>query len=1480
MSSFKFLNYINVNNINTSHTQSPQSTSQSQGRKKDSLWNVGSGGEWKDHYFSPYVDLAGWTQSGTAGVPDISEVYMNGSGSKYWNFAFIDYEIGTKTWCWGGFHQYTHGTGDGHEAQIESEMREIRAKGGDVTVSFGGNTQATLQAIAPWMTSSEDELVTMYEEIINGYGLTRIDIDTETNNEVLSNNITNAKALKRVQDDTGVEVTLTLPTLNSGLDGTGYSILNAYLDAGVDLSFVNIMAMLLGGDEGQQSISAAEGFKKQLQQVYASHGITLTDEQAYEKIGTTNSIGHEGNFFFTLPNATDVTNYSIDKDIGEVSYWVAGRDSGDAAGSTENNWAYSQIYRGFKDHDDSGGTDTTPPTTPSGIVKDGDSTEDSISVKWTPSTDDGSGVKDYTLDIKDTATGGSTYSETFTSISPNYKFENLQASTSYDIKILASDNAGNSSSYSSTVSFSTAAKPNLPPLEISSLTQKTGTEATDSLTLEWPETSDPDGDNFHYMIQKDSDASININSDLEYKFTGLQPDQTYSISVWAVDVLGNESTKKTESFKTEAEVNHPPYDILSMNIKQGTESTDSLTLEWPPTTDPDGDSFHYMIQKDSDAAVRIESSSPTEHKFDNLTAGQTYTITIWAVDDKGGESGKLAKDFTTEADINHPPADISTLEIKAGTESSDSLTMTWSPSTDPDGDEFNYMIQLDGNAPQQLPSTDTEHIFTGLEESHDYKITIWAVDIKGAESSKKEGTFTTESEINQPPSDISAFRPKTETETTIELNWNQSTDPEGDTIVYVLTIDKPGTGEFIVDQPTDIFEVLDYTFSDLNPGTTYNISILARDDKGAESNTESIQVSTKPKNHPPTDLSGLATTSKDDTSISISWNNSTDPDGDNVKYEINVDGSWVAEVMSLSYNITGLTASTTYTIEVIPTDIHNLPGVSQTITEETEDTPVINNPPTDVEESSFIQTSGTKYTTSLTLEWSASTDPDSGDTVSYVLTIDKGPDFGSEIKVSDLTYKFENLTQDTTYSIEIWAVDNHDLASENKTTKSFTTEVEEVNNPPTDVEESTFVQTSGTEDTNSLTLKWNATRDPDSGDTVSKVLRIDNRPDQGIEKKTSRLNYKFENLDQNTTYSIEIWAIDSQGLESINHTTKSFTTEVQEVNNPPTDVEASTFVQTSGTEDMNSLTLEWSASTDPDPSDTVSYVIKIDKGPDQGIEKKTSSLNYKFENLTQDTTYSIEIWAVDNHDLASENKTTKSFTTEAEEVNNPPSDVEESTFVQTSGTEDTNSLTLEWSASTDPDGDTVSYILTIDSGSEIKVSALTYKFKNLTQDTTYSIEIWAIDSQGLESTNHTTKSFTTEKSSGGDNPPSDINLNSFVKVDKEKSLTSLTLQWEPSIDVDTGDSVTYIIKIDGGPDSGREIETTQTTYSFEGLDENTKYEVELWSKSKNGQTSNHINKKFLTDRKEQEYKNSKKIIIASSATLAILAILLIILAIV
>lgn len=78
-------------------------------------------------------------------------------------------------------------------------------------------------------------------------------------------------------------------------------------------------------------------------------------------------------------------------------------------------------------------------------------------------------------------------------------------------------------------------------------------------------------------------------------------------------------------------------------------------------------------------------------------------------------------------------------------------------------------------------------------------------------------------------------------------------------------------------------------------------------------------------NQAPSAPSGLSITPSQ-TSLALSWTAASDPDGTVASYEIRVNGTLNGTSTSLSYNVTGLTASTTYTIAVRAVDNLGLSG--------------------------------------------------------------------------------------------------------------------------------------------------------------------------------------------------------------------------------------------------------------------------------------------------------------------------------------------------------------------------------------------------------------------------------------------------------------------------------------------------------------------------------------------------------------------------
>jgi chitinase len=117
---------------------------------------------------------------------------------------------------WGGYSVLSEGKNDSQYNGIKQSLKDLRAIGGDAAISFGG-----AGGTAFWQTSQDvNVLYNTYLDIVNGYALTRIDLDVEGGAQNKQSNIANAKAVKMLQDTTGVEVTLTVPVLPSGLTQT------------------------------------------------------------------------------------------------------------------------------------------------------------------------------------------------------------------------------------------------------------------------------------------------------------------------------------------------------------------------------------------------------------------------------------------------------------------------------------------------------------------------------------------------------------------------------------------------------------------------------------------------------------------------------------------------------------------------------------------------------------------------------------------------------------------------------------------------------------------------------------------------------------------------------------------------------------------------------------------------------------------------------------------------------------------------------------------------------------------------------------------------------------------------------------------------------------------------------------------------------------------------------------------------------------
>ena len=239
------------------------------------------------------------------------------TGVKEFNLAFIT-SGGSCAPLWGGV------TGLGDNA-VANQIGALRAKGGDVRVSFGGAAGSELGLNC----SSADELAKAYGKVIDTYKLTKVDFDIE--GAALPDTAANTRrsqAIAQLQKaHPGLDVSFTLPVMPTGLTQPGVDLVADAKKNGVKVSAVNIMAMDYGpafsDDMGDYAIQAATATQAQIKGV-----LGLSDAAAWKAVAVTPMIGVNDvvTEIFTVEDATQLVEFATSKDMGWLSMWSSTRD--------------------------------------------------------------------------------------------------------------------------------------------------------------------------------------------------------------------------------------------------------------------------------------------------------------------------------------------------------------------------------------------------------------------------------------------------------------------------------------------------------------------------------------------------------------------------------------------------------------------------------------------------------------------------------------------------------------------------------------------------------------------------------------------------------------------------------------------------------------------------------------------------------------------------------------------------------------------------------------------------------------------------------------------------------------------------------------------------------------------------------------------------------------------------------------------------
>jgi chitodextrinase len=436
--------------------------------------------------------------------------------------------------------------------------------------------------------------------------------------------------------------------------------------------------------------------------------------------------------------------------------------------------------------------------------------------------------------------------------------------------------------------------------------RKTGSTTT-SVSVAWNASTDNVGVTGYNLLRNGTVVGTTTSA-TSYTFGSLACGTNYQLAVEARDLAGNVSNRTTILEGTSA---CPDTTAPSQPGAFAVTSTSptSIAVSWNPSSDNVGVTGYGLYRNNT----VVGNGSGTTYTFGQLQCDTTYTLQVDAVDGAGNRSTRASLTATTTACSDTQAPTTPTGLAKTGSTLT-SVSLDWNNSTDNDS-VSGYTVYEDGVA--VMSTTSSNATVNGLACGTSFQFQVDAYDPSNNRSGKATLTAGTNACADtSAPSQPGNFRLTATSQTTVGVAWNASTDNVGVTGYNVYLNGTKVT--------TTSGTATAYTFLSLACGTTFTLGVEAQDLAGNVSTRATQSAATSAcvsaDTQAPTVPTGLAKTGGTDSSVSVSWNASTDNVGV-TGYGVYRDGASVASTSSTSFTLTSLACGTTYSISVDSFDL-------------------------------------------------------------------------------------------------------------------------------------------------------------------------------------------------------------------------------------------------------------------------------------------------------------------------------------------------------------------------------------------------------------------------------------------------------------------------------------------------------------------------------------------------------------------------------
>ncbi len=642
-------------------------------------------------------------------------------------------------------------------------------------------------------------------------------------------------------------------------------------------------------------------------------------------------------------NATDLT--------AETSYTLSTRTV-DLSGNVNSSWVNLSSTTT---------ADVTAPSSVTGLSANPGETW--INWSWTnPSDVDFSHVEVYLDGIFQSDISGTSFNAT-----------DLTAETIYTLSTRTVDLSGNvNSSWLNSTSSTTN--------DVTAPSSVTGLGSTPGETwINWSWTNPLDADFSHVEVYLDGVFQSDI-SGTSFNATDLTAETSYTLSTRTVDLSGNVNSSWVNS--TSSTTN----DVTAPSSVTGLGSTPGETwINWSWTNPSDVDFSHVEVYLDG---IFQSDISGTSFNATDLTAETIYTLSTRTVDLSDNVNSSWVNSTSSTTNDVTAPSSVTGLGSTPG-----ETWINWSWTNPLDADFSHVEVYLDGVFQSDISGTSFNA--TGLTAETSYTLSTRSVDLSGNVNSSWVNLSSTTTADVTAPSSVTGLS-ATPGETWINWSWANPVDPDFSHVEVYLD------GVFQSDVSGTSFNA-----TGLTAETSYTLSTRSVDlSDNVNSSWVNLSSTTTADVTPPSSVTGLSAT-PGETWINWSWTNPVDPDFSHV--EVYLDGVFQSDISGTSFNATGLTAETSYTLSTRSVDLSG--NLNSSWVNSTSSTTNDVTPP-----SSVTGLSATPGETWINWSWTNPVDPDFSHVEVYL-----GGVFQSDI--SGTSFNATGLTAETSYTLSTRSVD-------------------------------------------------------------------------------------------------------------------------------------------------------------------------------------------------------------------------------------------------------------------------------------------------------------------------------------------------------------------------------------------------------------------------------------------------------------------------